>query len=618
MIVSCSNKAKADIWADTAKVSSMQDDSVKVDFILSLSEKLFDFDTELGIRYGKQGLELSKKLGFKSGIARAYKSFGINYWRMGVYDLAIENLFTSINYYFELKDEVAIGKNYNNIGLIYLARSDKSKALQYFNKGLVFAIKNNNLVEQSRLMHNMGLTEYELGNKDTSIALYRKSYDLAIKSNEQRLMAFNEVFLGKALGYFKKYDSAEYFLKLGIQRFNNLDAPNNVAMAYNQYAHLLIAMKKFDKAILYSKNADSLGKNIGNKYIQMEASKLIADSYQGLNDYKNALKWKDKHHALNDSMLNAANIKNISEQEAKFKYDQELREIKNQKERENLKNQMITLIMVLIIIVTLVFLYWKNKTNKKLTKQNEEINFLNEELKESNATKDKFFSIIAHDLKNPIGNFKNITQMMFDYFDELDKEEQMNYLKLLKESAESVSDLLMNLLEWSRTKRGLIHYNPQIFLLNNLFDNVVELLKLSASVKNIKIMIELEEEINLVADPNLLNTVLRNLVSNSIKYTKEGGLIEIGATHKDRNYLLYVKDNGVGINKENQEKLFGLDTNLTTEGTNQEKGTGLGLILCKEFIDLHKGKIWVESELGKGSTFFVAIPDNICQKVQAE
>ena len=234
------------------------------------------------------------------------------------------------------------------------------------------------------------------------------------------------------------------------------------------------------------------------------------------------------------------------------------------------------------------------------------------ELKEANSTKDKFISILAHDLRNPLGNFREVTKLLTESFYEFSEEEKLDFLNLITESSKNVYTLLENLLEWSRLQRNAIVYQPQLLNLNHIANDVCNLLKLSASKKNITFENNVSANISLYADFYMLNTTIRNLVSNAIKYTNENGKIIIDALPYDNNYIqVLIKDNGVGMTKDIKDKLFKIDTHISIRGTNDEPGTGLGLILCKEFVEKQDGKIWVESDVEIGSTFYFTIPFNV-------
>jgi len=231
-----------------------------------------------------------------------------------------------------------------------------------------------------------------------------------------------------------------------------------------------------------------------------------------------------------------------------------------------------------------------------------------EELKEANATKDKFFSIIAHDLKNPFGALKNLTEILKDMYNEFSEEEKTEIISEMYNSAHKVYELLENLLTWSRSQRGKIEFQPEETNLKLIIYNSFELLKEAANKKNIKLTDATPDEFIINCDVNMITTVVRNLVSNAIKFTPEGGEIKIFTEENDQEVIVSVQDSGIGIAKEDIAKLFRIDVHHTTIGTSDEKGTGLGLILCKEFIDKHNGRIWVESEPGRGATFKFALP----------
>jgi len=250
-----------------------------------------------------------------------------------------------------------------------------------------------------------------------------------------------------------------------------------------------------------------------------------------------------------------------------------------------------------------------HSSNQLILKQKEKLEEQYHSLNELNATKDKFFSIIAHDLKNPLGAFKHSTEILYKEFDYLESDEIRLYIEELFKSSNQVLELLENLLTWSRSQRGKIPYSPVEVPLNFIINNNFDLLKMNADKKQIQLVNGLNEEVFVYADINMISTILRNLISNAIKFTRENGTIKIYGQKYDHNYFqITVEDNGVGISPENIDKLFRIDSHYTTVGTTNEQGTGLGLIICKEFIEKHNGKIWVESQLGIGTKFHFTLP----------
>lgn len=228
-------------------------------------------------------------------------------------------------------------------------------------------------------------------------------------------------------------------------------------------------------------------------------------------------------------------------------------------------------------------------------------------LKELNATKDKFFNIIAHDLKNPFTCLLGTTDLLNHRIHQMDSGDIMELVRIISDSAKSGYAILQNLLDWSRSQTGLITYNPEMINLKRLIGENVSVLRESAATKEISISSR-AKDIQIIVDKNMINTVLRNLLSNAIKFTPKFGTIKVSAVMKSNEVVISVKDNGIGIPEENIKDLFRIDSKYTRPGTNQEHGTGLGLKLSKEFVELLGGTISVESTVNKGSEFVFSIP----------
>ncbi|MCK9220603.1 MAG: PAS domain-containing sensor histidine kinase [Bacteroidales bacterium] len=231
-----------------------------------------------------------------------------------------------------------------------------------------------------------------------------------------------------------------------------------------------------------------------------------------------------------------------------------------------------------------------------------------EELKDLNATKDKFFSIIAHDLKNPFNTILGFIGVLKNEYQELDDTEIQKYINTISISAERAYNLLENLLLWARTQTGTIEFLPEVFnLQNNLWDTI-QLLEDMAKKKSISITYTIPDHCFVFADKNMIDTIIRNLLSNAIKFTPKDGNIHISVVVRNDLMEISVKDSGVGIPSVTIDSIFKMDQKISTLGTEKEKGSGLGLLLCKEFVERHGGKIWVKSKSGKGSVFTFTIP----------
>jgi PAS domain S-box-containing protein len=245
-------------------------------------------------------------------------------------------------------------------------------------------------------------------------------------------------------------------------------------------------------------------------------------------------------------------------------------------------------------------------------KSEEEIIVKNELLQSANAEKDKFFSILAHDLRGPLSAFVSATQILTEQIQIMEKEEIVDISMSMKSSATNIYTLLENLLEWSRLRRGGMDFIPQKFSLNEKIGNCIDVLSESAREKRIEILISIPSELWIIADNHMFDTVIRNLVSNAIKFTPSGGKVTIKANKRSDNSVeIKIIDSGIGMSAELKDKLFRINEKTSRPGTEGEASSGLGLLLCKEFIEKHGGRISAESETGKGSTFSFIIPENI-------
>lgn len=248
------------------------------------------------------------------------------------------------------------------------------------------------------------------------------------------------------------------------------------------------------------------------------------------------------------------------------------------------------------------------KTHILVQEQKEELIRKNIQLQELTATKEKIFTIIGHDLKGAFSGIIGLGKMLRDYFSEHTKEENEEYIEMLTQTAESGFGLLQNLLQWARSQTGTISFQREKISISDVLFETIKLFQLNIQKKDLKLKIESVEEFYLFADKNMIITVIRNLLSNAIKFTPQNGNIIVHILEKGELIEIRIVDSGVGVGKDKIKKLFNISSTFSTLGTEGEQGTGIGLILCHEFVEKNDGKIWVESELGVGSTFIFQLP----------
>jgi len=266
------------------------------------------------------------------------------------------------------------------------------------------------------------------------------------------------------------------------------------------------------------------------------------------------------------------------------------------------------ILLISVSITIYVVIIISTKVGSQLLTAEQALKEIEKQLLKLNSDKDRFISILGHDLKSPFNNLLGLSERLTKNIHKYDIDKIANLATNINKSAQRSFNLLDDLLNCARAQQGNIPFKPQNLSLTDVCNDVLITLNQTAKAKNIVINCLAEDHLNVFADIDMLKAVLRNLVSNAIKFTNTGGAIRITAEQKDSNVTISVSDNGIGISPDNLTKLFDISEVLTTKGTAEETGTGLGLLICKEFVEKHGGKIWVESEVGKGSDFRFTMP----------
>ncbi|MCM4168095.1 Adaptive-response sensory-kinase SasA [Arenibacter antarcticus] len=279
-------------------------------------------------------------------------------------------------------------------------------------------------------------------------------------------------------------------------------------------------------------------------------------------------------------------------------------------------NNWFLIISILVIsVVTIGFIMLLKEIDQKIIhRKNIIIQRDKRKLEALNETQNKLFSIIAHDLRSPFNNILSLSELFFHNESDTDDSESKEYVDLINTTAKNTLGLLDNLLNWAKSQTGELSFNPKKIKLSEVISEIIELKMSLAKAKNISLQYSPADDIELNTDENILGTVLRNLISNAIKFTNSGGHINVVATTNQHQVEISISDNGVGMKEETIHKIFNLSSNVTLPGTANERGSGLGLVICKEFVKKLNGHLWVESEEGKGSNFKFTLPLNVSKR----
>jgi signal transduction histidine kinase len=620
-------------------------------------------DSALCREYIVKSINLAKKLENKELVGESYGALGY------FYDYNM-NYLEAIQYYtiqigiMEDMDTLTSRSPHNNLGIVYKDLGEYEKSLYHLEKAAKISAIKGNTEDEINTKNNIANVYSSWGKIDKATEILRECLTLALKDSIRTSTAFSMANLGSQFQSNEQYDSTLYYYKQAFNYFRLDEEPNHVLELHSSISNIYMELNKLDSAKYHLEQAERLLKDYGNfnneaenklylskyyfksndydKAIQtinvalpkIEELRVISlltkyynlakDIYEVKGDYKSSNLYLKKLLAIKDS-INAQNYeKSLAAYEVRMNIAEKEKEnelLMAKHEKTDLQNKYLIAVIIFIVIsiIIVLFRYYEiNNIKKLLQENNQKLKDINEKLVESerdlqelNATKDKFFSIIAHDLKNPIGTFKNLTDLLHKEYESFDDEERKDFIRMLNDSGESLSLLLENLLTWSRSQRGKILFNPVDIDLRDLAQKNIDVLQLNASQKNIELVNDIDENLIIKADPNMLTTIFRNITGNSIKFTPDGGKVSIKAVQNGSEKIsIKITDTGVGMPQEKIENLFKIDKNISTEGTNNEKGTGLGLIIVNEFINKHNGEIKVESKIGVGSTFEILLPKN--------
>ncbi len=624
--------------------------------IIELFRKYRFNEMDSATYYLNYGIDISSKLKLDLITRDYYNIKGLYFFDRGDLSKALENFYKCLEYSIKTNEVGAIGFSYADIGYVFYVQGLWDLALRHYLDGIDHLSRTDSIstISMGLLYQNTGLSYGQLNMIDSAekylnLALeFYKNIDHLEKINHTymylgHLNRRNKLDYEQALEYY--YKSLNYFEQdkgflegytyslYHIGEVYALMGDNRKAIEY--FEKCLEDMKRigwkkkmFDVNIKLSeiyidlndyKKVDSIFKFNSQIIEEFEAKDLYLDDYllryklaKKKNQIDSALYFYELYNKLSNEFLQST----VTGQVATVLKDMQI--LKNTKEKQIIMEKNVQRIYLLLFIIILtVFLialfYSRLRLQKKnmiiFSEKNEALEKANQLLDEANNTKDKFFSIIAHDLKNPIGAIKSTSELLHNEFEHFDTSDIKESIEDIYKSSTSVQNLLDSLLTWSRSQRGMIEFNPEGFNLNLLVNNIYQLFDKSVEDKKIRLTKNIEEDFLVFADSNMLNTIIRNLVSNSIKFTPQNGEINISVYKENNKTILTISDTGIGISKENQEKLFNFGTNYSTLGTNNEKGTGLGLILVFEFIQKHNGDIKIDSEIGKGTKFIITIPD---------
>ena len=539
------------------------------------------------------------------------------------YPKAIENFIQSIKIYIKLEDAYELTRLNYKIGAVNLDLKNYLLAEDYLREALFYAKKTNN--EKLLKTTTNTLASCLQFEKKHNEALNLYEYSLDSLNNIPKDSARLFLNIGGIYNVNKNYKKAEEYYLLALMIKINIKDSLGIAYTYNNIAQVYLAQKNYNKATQYLEKSYQFAVREKNNSMILANSFNFIELYIQLNNIDSAKYFLYKYVTLKDSISNTVLKNQLNELDKKYKTLEKDKQITLLQKEDELKearlsNQLIVIISIGAVLLLLIVLgYFINKQRVKLKrseshlkKQQKRIKQINSDLKTSNLAKDRILSIIGHDLRGPIGGLKELIELYMD-MPGYEEEDFKSLLKAAREASAGSYYLLENLLTWANSQRGQIDFKPVTAPLLPLAKNSIDLLDSSINTRNVSFQYDISPAIKLTADLNMLRTIIRNLVSNAVKYSPPESCITISATQNNEETFICIADQGYGMTAEQSSALFEKKETYFIEAGYNAKGSGLGLVLCREFVEKHKGKIWADSVPNKGTKVCFTIPLNIDQ-----
>ncbi|MBK7028345.1 MAG: tetratricopeptide repeat protein [Bacteroidales bacterium] len=566
-------------------------------------------------------IEVISKSGTLADSAKAFRHIGLVMLEMSWYDESLNYFMKAQALYGALGDSAKQATSLMNVGIVHDCLGNTPMSLTYYNKALDYftQIRDESGIANCKL--NIGILLTKQKQFEKASEHFIEASEIYKKTNNMAYVGASYINLALALKNQKKFDLALDYLDKSFEIFTNLNDKLHIGYYHVNIGELLLQLNRLDEAKPHLDKARELAEDMEVMELKVRSYEFLSDYYLKRKDFKGAYEMLLKSKTFNDSTLNAEMVKKVSQ--IQYHYEIAKREAENvQLVKQNLQKELkltqrttmvyiLIALLLLIAVVVVILLLWnrsKHKANLQLEAKNRLINAQKEELIKLNASKDKFLSLLAHDIKNPLSAILGISDILRTDYAELKEEERMGFINDIHSSSSNLFEIVTTLLNWAISQNGMISHQPKEFDLNTLCHNSVNRLQPIAKLKDISLYHESNLEHSAFADDNMIMSVVQNLLTNAIKYSYRGGKITVKTAESEGMVEVAVIDEGTGISEENQSKLFRYDMLYRSKGTTGESGTGIGLILCKEFIERNNGKIWVESEINKGSSFKFTLP----------
>ena len=552
------------------------------------------------IQYYNRAYDLAIFNEDSSSIAYSLSNIGDYFFKNALYSPALEKIIASLKIFELLNDTKGLAYAYNDMGEVYLRLKDYPKALESFQQSLEYRQKNSDKRGIAKSLTNIALAQEMLGKYKESLEIFYRSIEVSKQANYRKGESY--AYGGISDLYFKQgnyseaLNSAQQALEIDI----SIEHKYGEIINYNRLGKIYAKLMDFNRAEKYLINAIQQANLTGHQDQLMEGYRTLATVSVSKGNFQQAYTSLAAFDSLREKIYSQESLLKIGDMQTALAMEKKDKE--NEILRRDIEYQKVTTTLFIILalfVLGLGGLYVSKYRSEKRA---------NQLLQELNNSKDKLFSIIAHDLKNPFTAVSIYTEILHSEYDEYSDEERKSLIESLYSASNEVMKLLMDLLTWARAQKGEITITKSDIDAEPFLRSLSSMYELTAKNKNINLSVDCSPGFKFSADRFICETVIRNFLNNAIKFSFNDSVIIIGAIKNEKNVEFWVQDFGKGMEKSVASRIFDLDSKFTSKGTNNERGTGFGLKISKEFADAHKGKLTVDSEPGKGSRFTFTIP----------
>ena len=555
---------------------------------------------ENAIKYFYTALKISKKNNDSLQIAYSYNNIGGNYRIQNIYMLALENIFNALQIFELLNNKTGIAYCTVNLGIIFYRQKNYDKAKEYLDKTVQIREEINDNWGKAVALNHIAEMHFEKGEYNIALGYYKMLIDVYSSNND--LKGLSAAYSGLAGVYYvqNNYEDSQKYRIKSIIIAENISYIDGLITNFNKIALVYAKLDMQEKGIAYLDSAKSLIENNNLRNRLLDHYEAKAEFFKILDDYEKAINYLKKYDELKDTLTSEENLLWMNEMETIYNVEKKQKEIEllaAELSSKRLQRNYLFVIAVLAIIIVIVVsskYYSSKKASSKLLFSNKE--------------KDKLFRILAHDLKNPFNSLLGFSDLLKQNYNSFSEAERIDAISEINKSSKKLYDLVKNLLDWVKAQNEGIGASIEIVDLNNLVEQSISLLRQDADNKKINIEIVIEENLKFKSDQDILQTIIRNVLSNSIKFTKEDGKIILTIFSSDKKLSILVKDSGVGMTEIEVKNLFELNEGFTKKGTKNETGTGIGLVIVKELVNKLNGDIEVKSEVNVGTEFLIRLP----------